>query len=411
MWRAPIRAGLRPALCVAAALVTLWLFGPIMSIAATTATELSIETRLTPQACGTTFTVVSTPNPGTETNDVLSVASIATGDVWATGYRINDGGAPTTTAMHYDGTGWTLATTPNGGDPKNGILFDVDGVATGDVWAAGSYTDSTSLQHTLVAHWDGSGWKKVKSPDAGRRKGGELGGIDARTATDVWAVGSYLNHQGINQPLAEHWNGVKWTVVPTPAPEPQGAPPNGGLSAVHALSATNVWAVGSYLDDAALPQPFTEHYNGSTWSIVSTPDLGADESVLNDVDAVSSTAVWAVGFADTTTLIERWNGSKWARVPSPNPGSRHNAGLSGISVVAAGDLWAAGSYVTDTPSLGTLVEHWNGTQWGVIPSNNAPGDNTLNAIDGNKTEIWAVGNSFADAGPQKNLALHRCPGF
>jgi hypothetical protein len=406
---APVRENVRPIGCAAAALLTLWLVGPGVANGATGPGQVSPHR--SPQACGAAFTLVTTPSPGTASNDLLSVASIATDDVWATGDQVGQSGEPMTTAIHYDGSGWSLFPTPNPGNPKNGILFDVDGVASNDVWAAGAYFDASHGLRTLMAHWNGSAWKRVKGPRVGHGNHGELGGVDARTTTDVWMVGSVSIGPDLGHTLAQHWDGVSWTVVSTPTPQPPGAPKNGGLSAVHALSPTDVWAVGSYLDDAALPQPFAEHYDGNKWSIVPTPDLGADESALTDVDAVASNAVWAVGFADTATVVERWNGSTWARVPSPNPGSRHNASLSGISAVAGGDLWAAGSYVTDTPSLGTLVEHWNGTQWGVIPSNDAPGDNSLKAIDGNKTEIWAVGNVFPRSGPQKNLALHRCPGF
>jgi hypothetical protein len=52
-------------------------------------------------------------------------------------------------------------------------------------------------------------------------------------------------------------------VVPSPNPNPQG---NNGLGAVAAVSSANVWAVGEQLQG-----PFTEHWDGTSWSIVATP--------------------------------------------------------------------------------------------------------------------------------------------
>ncbi len=392
------------AACAAALCIGLAGAAPLAASAAPAAPARSAA------ACGTTFSVVTVPNPGSMSNELHDVVSIATTDVWAVGYRIDGSNPPATTTVHDDGTGWTLVPSVDGGSPKNGQLFSVDATSSTDVWAAGSYTNATGFQQTLIERWDGGAWARVQSPGNGTPKNGSLGGIDARTTTDAWAVGSYVNKHGIQLTLALRWDGHAWSVVPTPNPAPAGAPKNGGLGSVYALSDTNVWAVGSYLDADALSQPLVEHWNGTAWSVVKTPDLGADEAALTDVTALSSSAVWAVGFRDTLTLVERWDGAKWSVVDSPTPGAHHNANLSGITAIRAGDLWAAGAYVTDQPSLGTLVEHWNGSKWTVSSSGNATGDDSLSAIDGNGTEVWAVGDVFPPTGAEKNLALHRCPG-
>jgi hypothetical protein len=66
-----------------------------------------------------------------------------------------------------------------------------------------------------------------------------LFGITAISASNLWAVGVSVNNH--TQTLIEHWNGTKWSIFPSPTPGT-----NGGLSAVAASSAHNVWAVGSY---------------------------------------------------------------------------------------------------------------------------------------------------------------------
>jgi hypothetical protein len=71
------------------------------------------------------------------------------------------------------------------------------------------------------------------------------------------------------------------------------------------------------------------------------------------VAAVSASDVWAVGdynnAASTSsgseqTLTEHWDGTSWHAVPSPNPGSFSNI-LIGVAAVPARDAWAVGVYV------------------------------------------------------------------
>ncbi len=54
---------------------------------------------------------------------------------------------------------------------------------------------------------------------------------------------------------------------------------------VAAVSASDVWAVGA-------GGPFTEHWNGTSWSLVSTPD---EAGLLSGMTALSSGTVVAVG--------------------------------------------------------------------------------------------------------------------
>src|SRR5579863_7528626 len=52
---------------------------------------------------------------------------------------------------------------------------------------------------------------------------------------------------------------------------------------------------------------------------------------------------------------------RWTVVASPNVGSNQNY-LNSVAVISLNDVWAVG-----TTSSGTLTEHWNGTQWSVVP--------------------------------------------
>jgi hypothetical protein len=103
-----------------------------------------------------------------------------------------------------------------------------------------------------------------------------------------------------------------------------------GLSGVAASASNDIWAVGYYIDDTlGLYQTLIEHYTGSAWSVVASPNPGYTNQ-LTGISLLSSTNIWAVGYQNTTStgpqvsLVEHWDGSQWSVVPSaddPNTGS------------------------------------------------------------------------------------------
>src|SRR5262249_55607092 len=143
----------------------------------------------------------------------------------------------------------------------------------------------------------------------------------AVSASDVWAVGlTQASQFGPTQTLTLHWDGTSWSVVPS-----QDASINDQLSAVAAVSSTDVWAVGKFISGANV-ETLIEHWNGTHWSIVSSPAPG----MLAGLAVVSPTDIWAVGsFVDpttgvTSTVIEQWNGTAWSVVTSPTPSASEN---------------------------------------------------------------------------------------
>src|SRR5439155_753020 len=145
------------------------------------------------------------------------------------------------------------------------------------------------------------------------------------------------------------------------------------IMGVAAISANDVWAVG-YYSNGRTEQTLIEHWNGSSWSVVLSPNPpGTSYAELYGVAAVSANDVWAVGEYGGGTLVEHWNGSSWNTMPSPNPhiGTADHK-LKGVAAVSASDVWAVGNYNSGT-AYQTLVEHWNGSNWSVVPSPNPPG--------------------------------------
>jgi hypothetical protein len=115
------------------------------------------------------------------------------------------------------------------------------------------------------------------------------------------------------------------------------------------------------------------------------------------VSVVAANDVWAAGtFINANlsfygTLLLHWNGAAWSVVPSPNPGTYNY--LQGVSAVAANDVWAAGYYANNNEYDQTLILHWNGAAWSQVPSP-SPGtySDDLYAVQAIATnDVWAVG--------------------
>src|SRR5439155_2648324 len=232
-------------------------------------------------------------------------------------------------------------------------------------------------------------WSIVPSPNVAGESNA-LTGVTVVSATDVWAVGTRVSATSARG-LAEHWDGSSWSIVPTPQP-----PQPGGLNAVDAVGADDVWAVGSYSADDGGPHPLVEHWDGAIWSLVPAPDGGTTSNDLTGVVALSADDVWAVGFTSSEgpnqTLIEHWNGAAWSEVPSPDQGTGENF-LWAVAATSPTDVWAAGQYDAASGHTATLVLHWDGAGWSAVPSPNVgPLDNALFAITAiGQADAWAGG--------------------
>src|SRR5205823_13855746 len=113
---------------------------------------------------------------------------------------------------------WSIVTSPNPGALAN-ELWGITALSASDIWAVGDYSNSFgSLTKTLIKHWDGTSWQVVASPNiAGDNN--DLYGVAAVSATDIWAVGNYQpNGGGSTKTLIEHWNGTNWQIVSSPNP-------------------------------------------------------------------------------------------------------------------------------------------------------------------------------------------------
>lgn len=227
-----------------------------------------------------------------------------------------------------------------------------------------------------------------------------LEGTSANSATDAWAVGAQLNASFTYQTFTEHWDGTSWN----PVSSPNMGTHNNYLNDVTSTS-QEAWTVGYYQTPGG-NLTLTEHWNGNNWVIIPSPNVSTSLNTLNAITIIGPNNAWAVGNAQSASgwqaLIEHWNGNSWSIVPGSNPGSDNY--LNAIGAISANDIWAVGSYLTTTGTYKELIEHWDGSNWNRMDSTYQGTNNGLNAIIVlSSNNIWAVGYSNQ---PRQTLTEH-----
>jgi uncharacterized protein (TIGR03118 family) len=316
--------------------------------------------------------LVVVPSPVINGSELLATAAIAANDIWAVGDVRDSSGMASTLAEHFDGTSWSVVPTPTANDP----LVSVAASASNDVWAIGNPITISDSPKPFIAHWNGTSWSIIDSPKL--PKNSFLTGVTAPASNNAWVVG---NTFGKATGLVEHWDGTKWSLVSSPAFT------NVVASAISADSSTDVWAFGL---SNATGGPEALHFDGSTWTAIPAATSRFGFSV-GGLATLSPTNVWAVGAqADSdrdanVPAAEHWDGTSWSLVSVPNPNPTEPTGVSsvltGVAAVAANDIWAVG--INNVSSVGfaaqTLTEHWDGTSWSIITS---PNPGTVNKLFG-----------------------------
>jgi len=224
-----------------------------------------------------------------------------------------------------------------------------------------------------------------------------LNGVAAIAANDVWAVGYWDSGTG-DHTLTEHFDGISWTVIPSPNVATY--PVSDRLVAVSATGPSDVWAAANN---------YIEHWNGIAWSISVKTSL---ESHLASILAISPISAWAAGSGlDGTsfyqrTLIEHWDGTSWKILPSPNADLTKDNELFSISGISDNNIWTAG-IVQSSGTVTPLTDFWNGSTWSIV-SDPMPSPTAIHSVVATSpTNVWTAGFT-GNAGPvMQNLCIAR----
>jgi hypothetical protein len=323
------------------------------------------------------WTVVAAPGP---TVARLVATDFAAGtDGWAVGsagVSLQGTGVDALTE-HWNGQSWQVVPSLSLGN-SNEALTGVTSTSASNAWAVGWHDPYGTVRvHGLMLHWNGQQWSVTQ--DANQSPIPVA--IDARTSSDVWAVGN---------DLFQHFDGTSWTTAPF-------TPVGAHLRAVTVLAADNAWAVGGIKDARTGYRhdlTYLAHWDGASWKSVASP-LGLTSGSLSSVSGTGPSDIWAVGSLDSGVPVAlHYNGISWTQVATPSNGPF--SALSGVVAISSTNVWAVGNR-NGTLANGnvvqrTLSERWDGASWSVVASpNDTSNDNSLAAVIRAGTTIWAFG--------------------
>ncbi len=408
---------------------------------------------------GSSWTATSTPSPaGAVESDLQKVSCTSASFCMAAGSFKESGKNKKTLALKWNGSAWSVATTPNPATNYGASLLGISCASSTSCSAVGRYVSAATIpselwateEKTLALSWNGSQWSIQSSPNPEGKKFSLLNDVSCSAAAACTAVGSAAPAKnGEMVTLGERWNGSSWSLQSTSNPPP---PPTAArFENVSCASSTSCLAVGH---NAVQGKGYVAAWNGTQWeskggniqgkngeygvSCIATtcrtvgrvggtlwsdvwtesggkwsyttyqmlfPPEGGSEAKLHDISCTSSSACTAVGSyvkeGKTKTLAQRWNGSSWSIQTTPNP-EAGNAELIGVSCDSASSCTAVGKQ-----GLASYAMRWNGSSWTAtsIPSPAGAVESDLQKVSCTSASFCMAAGSFDESGNKKTLAL------
>jgi hypothetical protein len=263
-------------------------------------------------------------------------------------------------------SGWSIEPTAVPAGARAAVLSAVSCPSRTACRAVGYGTSRTGAGVTVAEQRRGSRWSLTRTPALRGARAGLLFGVSCVSATACTAVGSATSSSGRTRPLAERWDGRTWSVQPAPAP----AGAVGYLAAVSCGSITVCDAVG-YAGNrpGTAGVPLAERWDGHRWTMQRIARVaGARAGFLSGVSCTGPRACTAVGFSNDTdgtqaALAERWNGRRWSLQPLPRVPGQLDTELAGVACAGERSCTAVGFFTNVSGIDVMLAEHWNGARW------------------------------------------------
>lgn len=362
-------------------------------------------------------------------------------------------------------------------DPQLGkvSLYNVVALSANDAWMLGETSNEKTRQTLpLVEHWNGTTWSVVPTADTtallkqllDQTNGGKasemvsLNDMAVLSDRDIWAVGSIFvakvssqstSYRGFpivhenqsSRPLIEHWDGSTWQIVASPSGftgnPTMPSPSTNTLMHISAVSANDIWAVGSQASKneqtvtvdgqtfkvtlGGSPAPLVEHWDGISWTERKLPAslLKATFFTLDNIKAFSSNDVWSYGTSidmgfvavnrgtqptvgstkfggpsggSFTSHLLHWDGQNWNQVNLPDK----NTIVRDVQIISDNNIWLItenGMLEGKPGSQLNAIYHWDGTTWSKVPEvNSADPESVLNSFSVIALDnLWLLGHT------------------
>jgi hypothetical protein len=371
-------------------------------------------------ACSSPTGALGTSTASRIHNDLTGMACPSISFCFAVGSTYESGASGLanyhTLIERWNGSSWFIVNSPDSAN-RDSHLARVSCPTSSLCFAVGSDGPYLPNGHALIERWNGSSWSIVDTPKISAAANSLLRDIECVSFSLCFAVGEYdLRTVGNPEGLIERWDGASWTVIPDVH--------QGFLYAVGCATPSLCFAMGTYIAFEGIhsvDHTITERWDGSSWKVAASPDPGA-QSELDSLRCTSTSQCFASGYVGgrqtpDQSMIEAWDGSSWATINTPHPSEQVSPDLIddrlvSVSCASASLCFAAGWHSWRPPAAThsqTLVEHWNGSTWTIVPSpNGSPSPGSNNALEAvacpNTSRCLAIGHYDAPDGFFQTLA-------
>ncbi len=256
---------------------------------------------------------------------------------------------------------WREARVPLPSGATETYLFSVSCVSERFCVAVG-YADPSIRYQAAAVTWNGTAWSAMAPVHPSGARYSELEAVSCISERWCMAVGSYVERSGVRKTLAEVWNGSSWSVSTTPNP-------TGTAPRLHGLDCTSeafCMAVGSFAEARGRRLTLGQSWNGLAWSSQRTIDLPeALEHELQAVSCPTSSYCIAAGSFEVErvalTMAQSWNGRAWEIEEPLDPEEGFQTLLRDVSCVSTSYCVTAGAYFER--GAFSLAESWDGREW------------------------------------------------
>ena len=305
-------------------------------------------------------------NTSTFNYRINSLATNASGNIYATGSFTNDSG--NNYVAKWNGSSWVKL----GG--INGYTFNSPTTdASGNVYVAVGFTNVSTKQY--VAKWNGSSWQELGGANSSTFNG-NIFSLSTDARGNVYATGGFTNASGNN--YVAKWNGSSWQELGGT----NSSTFNNTINSLIADAKGNVFAGGHFTNSNY--KHYVAKWDGSSWQELGGNNSSTFNSTIYSLTTDTSGNIFAAGsFTNNSNYnyVAKWNGSNWQVLGKSNSFVSYNLStyIASLATEASGNVYAAGYFANSSRNI--YVAKWDGSNWSEVGSvNRSIFNSTINSL-------------------------------
>ncbi len=287
---------------------------------------------------GTAWAAETSPNPtapGDDFPQMNAVTCLNATNCTAVGTDLTLSNTFNSMVESWNGTKWSEIPSPDVSGAADNVLNGVACESATLCMAVGNSVTTSPAVDTLIEQWDGTSWSIDSSPNVSGALQTDLTSVSCPSATSCIAVGHSIATSGEGA-VVESWNGTAWSMG---SPEVPAESADDELSGITCSSDSSCVAVGrNWATEDSPSTSLAEQWSDSSWSVLSTPNpTGILGDFLLSISCSSATTCEAAGESyldnsgDTETLVEQLSGGTWSVEASPNAAGVTTSSLAAVA--------------------------------------------------------------------------------